>query len=55
MALAMYALLEPNAFVVPADPGPTPIYTSFAMPATIKMVDATFEQDKIYFVSYKNI
>jgi hypothetical protein len=43
MASAMYALLEPNAFVMPADPGLAPIYTSFAMPAAIKMVHATFK------------
>jgi hypothetical protein len=55
MAPAVYAPLEPNAFVVPADPGPAPIYISFAMLATIKMVNATFKQDKNYFMSYKNI
>jgi hypothetical protein len=36
MAPAMYGPLEPNAFVVPADPGPAPLYTAFAMPAAIK-------------------
>jgi hypothetical protein len=52
---AVYALIEPNAFVVPADPGLAPLYISFATPAAIKMVDATFKQDKNYFVSNKNI
>jgi hypothetical protein len=55
MAPAVYAFLEPNAFVVQADPGPAPLYTAFTTPAAIKMVDATFERDKNYFVSYKNI
>jgi hypothetical protein len=43
MALAMYPLLEPNAFIVPADLGPAHLYTAFATLAAIKMVDATFE------------
>jgi hypothetical protein len=55
MAPNMYALLEPNPFVVPGDLGPAPVYTQFALPAAIKMIDATFEQDKNYFLSYKNI
>jgi hypothetical protein len=55
MAPALYALLEPNAFVMPANPGSAPLYTAFMMPATVKMVNATFERDKNYFVSYKNI
>jgi hypothetical protein len=55
MAPAVYTLLEPNVFIMPANPGPAPLYTAFAMPAAIKIVDATFKQDKNYFVSYKNI
>jgi hypothetical protein len=55
MAPAMYALLEPNAFVAPVNLGPAPVSMPFATPAVIKMVDATFERDKNYFVSYKNI
>ncbi len=46
MPPAMYAFLEPNSFVMPANPGPAPLYTAFATPATIKMVEATFERDK---------
>jgi hypothetical protein len=42
MAPNVYALLEPNLFVVPGDPGPAPVYTQFAPPATIEMIDATF-------------
>ncbi len=55
MAPVVYALLAPNAFIVPADPGPAPIYTSFAMLAAIKIVGAMFKQDKNNFVSYKQI
>jgi hypothetical protein len=55
MAPAVYALLEPNASVALVNPGPTPVYTPFATPVAIKMVDATFKQDKNCFVSYKNI
>ncbi len=55
MAPAMYALLEPNAFVAPVNPGPAPVYMPFTTPAAIKTVDAMFERDKNYFVSYKNI
>jgi hypothetical protein len=55
MPPAVYALLEPNVFVVPANLGPAPLYTAFAMPAAIKMVNATFGQYKNYFMSYENI
>jgi hypothetical protein len=55
MAPAVYALLEPVPFFVPTDPGTAPVYTPFAMPAAIKMIDATFKQDKNYFKSFKNI
>jgi hypothetical protein len=55
MTPAMYALLKHNPFVLPGDPGPAPVYTPFATPAAIKMIDAAFEQDKKYFLTYKNI
>ncbi len=55
MAPAVYALLEPVPFFVPTDPGAAPVYTPFATPAAIKMIDATFERDKNYFKSFKNI
>jgi hypothetical protein len=55
MALAVYALLEPVPFFVPTDPGAAPVYTPFTTPAAIKMIDATFERDKNYFKSFKNI
>ena len=55
MSPTVYALLEPIAFMVPVDPGPSAIYTPFAPPATIKMIDATFARNKNYFLSYRNI
>jgi hypothetical protein len=55
MSPTVYSLLEPTAFKVPIDPGPSATYTPFAPPATIKMIDAAFERDKNYFLSYKNI
>ena len=55
MSPTIYSLLEANAFTVPVDPGPSASYTPFAPPATMKMIDAAFERDKNYFVSYKNI
>ena len=38
----VYALLEPNPFVVPGNPGPVAVYSQFATPATIKQIDAVF-------------
>jgi hypothetical protein len=55
MAPAVNALLEPVPFFMPTDPGAAPVYTPFATPAAIKMIDATFERDKNYFKSFKNI
>ena len=55
MSPTIYALLEANAFMIPLDPGPSATYTPFAPPATIKMIDAAFERDKNYFLSYKNV
>jgi hypothetical protein len=55
MAPNVHTLLKPNPFVVPGDPGPAPVYTQFAPSAMIKMINATFIQDKNYFLSYKNI
>jgi hypothetical protein len=52
---AMYLLLEPQPFVEPVDPGDTTIYPPFSPPATIKMIDAAFTQDKNYFLSLRNI
>jgi hypothetical protein len=55
MAPAVYALLKPNPCMVPTDPGAAPVYTPFATLAVMKMIDANFEREKNYFISYKNI
>ena len=54
---ATYALLEGTAFIIPVDPGPTPVFpggTAVARSA-MKTITARFERDKNYFLSYKNI
>jgi hypothetical protein len=52
-----YLLLEGVAFTVPADPGPTVVFPGGAAVArtVMKTTEATFERDKNYFLSYKNI
>ena len=40
----VYALLKPNPFVTPADPGAIAVYAQFALPMQIKTVDAMFVQ-----------
>jgi hypothetical protein len=55
MAPNMYALLELMPFVVPTDPGAAPVYSAFTLPATMKMINAAFQRDKNYYLSYKNI
>jgi hypothetical protein len=54
---AAYNLLEGTAFVIPPDPGPMPVFPGgAAVSRTImKTTEATFECDKNYFLSYKNI
>jgi hypothetical protein len=54
---AAYNLLEGTAFVIPLDPGPTPVFPSGAAVArtVMKMTEATFVHDKNYFLSYKDI
>ena len=52
---ALYILLEPNAFVLPASPGMTAIYPQFAAPAQMKMIDNVFARNKNYYLSYMNI
>ncbi len=55
MAPNVYALLEPVLITVPINPGPAPVYTQFAPLALIKMINATFERDKNYYLLFKNI
>ncbi len=48
----LYALIKPVPFVVPVNPGATPVYQNFSPPAVMKMVDYAFERNKNYFLSY---
>jgi hypothetical protein len=54
---ASYLLLEGAAFTIPLDPGPTAIFPGdVAVAQTVmKATQATFDRDKNYFLSYKNI
>jgi hypothetical protein len=54
---ATYLLLEGVAFTIPPDPGPTAIFPSGAGVArtTMKTIQATFDLDKKYYLSYRNI
>ncbi len=54
---ATYLLLEGAAFTIPPDPGPTAIFPSGAGVAqtTMKTIQATFDRNKNYYLSYKNI
>jgi hypothetical protein len=51
----VYALLKPNPFVAPANPGAVAVYAQFALPAQIKTTDAMFVQAQNNYISYKNI
>jgi hypothetical protein len=42
----VYTLLEPRAFAEPPNPGATAVYPQLLPPAMVKMIDATFTQDK---------
>ncbi len=54
---AAYLLLEGTAFTVPPDPGPTLDFPGGAAVArsVMKTTQATFDREKNYFLSYKNI
>jgi hypothetical protein len=54
---AAYNLLEGTAFVIPPNPGPTPVFPGgVAVAWTImKTTEAAFVRDSNYFLSYKNI
>jgi hypothetical protein len=57
LALAphVYALFEVTPFAVPPNPGPTVVYTLFAMLAAMKMIDDAFVCDWNYFKLLKTI
>jgi hypothetical protein len=54
---ATYLLLEGEAFTIPPNPGPMAIFPGGAGVArtAMKMIQATFNRDKNYYLSYKNI
>ncbi len=54
---ATYLLLEGAAFTIPPDPGPTAIFPGGVGVArtAMKMIQAMFDRDKNYYLSYKNI
>ena len=51
----VYALLEPNPFAVPGNPGPVAIYTQFSTPAMIKQANNLFKHLQTEYQAYKNI
>jgi hypothetical protein len=55
MAPNVYALLQPVLFTMPINLGPAPVYTQFAPPASMKMINTTFERNKNYYLLFKNI
>jgi hypothetical protein len=54
---ATYLLLEGAAFTIPPNPSPTAIFPGGAGVArtAMKTIQATFDRDKNYYLSYKNI
>jgi hypothetical protein len=54
---ATYLLLEGVAFPIPPNPGPMAIFAGGAGVArtAMKTIQATFDRDKNYYLSYKNI
>ena len=51
----VYALLEPNPFAIPGNPGPAAVYTQFATPAMIKQANNLFTRLQNEHQSYENI
>jgi hypothetical protein len=51
----VYALLEPNPFQDPPDPGPVAVYTQFATQSMIKMANTIFTREQNKWDSYRNI
>jgi hypothetical protein len=51
----LYAIIKPNPFIIPINPGATPVFQTFAPPAMMKMVDYAFGQNKNYFLLFTNI
>jgi hypothetical protein len=57
MGPATYLLLEGAAFTIPPNPSPTAIFPGGGGVArtAMKTIQATFNRDKNYYLSYKNI
>ena len=55
LAPMVYALLEPNPFQDPTDPGAVAVYTQFATASMIKMADAIFTRAQNEWNSFRNI
>ena len=55
LALMVYALLEPNPFQDPTDPGAVAVYMQFATQSMIKIADAIFTRVQNEWSSYRNI
>jgi hypothetical protein len=51
----VYALLEPNPFQDPTDPGGVAVYTQFATASMIKMANAIFTRAQNEWDSFRNI
>ena len=51
----VYALLEPNSFALPGNPGPVAIYTQFTTPGMIKQANNLFKRLQTEHQSYENI
>jgi hypothetical protein len=55
LALMVYALLEPNPFQDPTDPGAGTVYTQFVTALMIKMANAIFTRAQNEWNSFRNI
>jgi len=51
----VYALLEPNPFSIPGNPGPVAVYPQIALPAQVKQVNTMFLKLQKEHQSYENI
>ncbi len=55
LAPMVYALLKPNSFQDPTDPGPVAVYTLFTTQSMIEMADAIFTRVENECNLYRNI
>ena len=52
---SIYALIDPDPFILPQDPGPIAMYPQWVSASQIKMTDSFFKRDKNLFASAANI